>query len=322
MSGNNTSNTQALIVSEIWSDEIQDILHEKLLQVNIARVVDFPDGDKLTIPSVGTPVVRTRGEQEDFTFDNLDTGEVSIILRDEVYAGNSISKKLRQDSRWIQNVGAMLPAEQAQAIMERYQTDLLALANHQFAGQNDPNVINGTPHRFVGKGPNSTMALADFASVNYIMTQSKMPFNGMVGIVHPSVANAIETEFGSSAAISYNPRFEGIIETGIAPDMKFIRNIYGIDIYCSNLLPTANETINSGAGDRTTTNGVANIFMNLSDTRLLPFVAAWKEMPTTKSFFDDYNDDLNVATTARWGNGVVRDENLVVCLSNTDQVVI
>ncbi|MFG1549477.1 hypothetical protein ABMA80_15775, partial [Halobacteriovorax sp. FRX-3] len=71
--GNNTSNTQALIVSEIWADEIEDILHEKLLDVNIARVVDFPDGDKLTIPSVGTPVVRSRPEQGDFTFDNLDT---------------------------------------------------------------------------------------------------------------------------------------------------------------------------------------------------------------------------------------------------------
>lgn len=322
MSGNNTSNTQALIVSEVWSDEIQDILHEMLLQVNLARVVDFPDGDKLTIPSVGTPVVRSRGEQEDFTFDNLDTGEVSIILRDEVYAGNSISKKLRQDSRWIAQVGSMLPAEQAVAIMERYQTDLLALANHQFAGQGDPNVINGTPHRFVGKGTNSKISMEDFAGVNYIMTQSKMPFNGMVGIVHPSVMNEIETQFGTSAAISYNPMFQGIVETGIAPDMKFIRNIYGIDLYVSNLLPTANETIDTGSGARTTTNGVANMFMNLSDARLLPFVAAWKEQPTTKSFIDDYNDDLNTATTARWGNGLVRDENLVVVPTNTDQVAI
>lgn len=321
MSGNNTGNTQALIVSEIWSDEIQDILHERLLETNIARVVDFPDGDKLTIPSVGTPVVRSRGEQQDFTFDNLDTGEVSIVLREEIYAANSISKKLRQDSRWIDRVGTMMPSEQARALMERYQTDILALGNYQFAGADDPNVINNTPHRFVGKGTNSTIDLTDFAGVNYIMSQSKMPYGGMIGIVHPSVAHAIETET-NLVNVSNNPRFEGIVETGIAPDMKFVRNVYGIDLFVSNLLPTANETIDTGSGSRSTTNGVANLFMNVSDAGLLPFVAAWKEQPTSKNFIDDYNDDLNFATTARWGNGLVRDENLVAVLTNTDQVVI
>ncbi|AAM28402.1 hypothetical protein [Vibrio phage VpV262] len=317
--GNNTSNTQALIVSEIWADEIEDILHEKLLDVNIARVVDFPDGDKLTIPSVGTPVVRSRPEQGDFTFDNLDTGEISIILRDEVYAGNAISKKLRQDSRWISNVGAMLPAEQARAIMERYQTDLLALGNAQFAGQNDPNVINGVPHRFVGTGTDQTMDVTDFSRVNYVMTQSKMPMGGMIGIIDPSVAHHLET-ITNISNISNNPRWEGIVESGIAPDMQFVRSVYGIDLFVSNLLADANETINAGGDARSTTAGKCNMFMNVSDMGLLPFVVAWKEMPTTKSFIDDYNDDLNTATTARWGNGLVRDENLVCVLANADKV--
>ena len=317
--GNNTSNSQALIVSEIWADEIEDILHEKLLDVNIARVVDFPDGDKLTIPSVGTPVVRSRPEQGDFTFDNLDTGEISIILRDEVYAGNAISKKLRQDSRWISNVGAMLPAEQARAIMERYQTDLLALGNAQFAGQGDPNVINGVPHRFVGTGTDQTMDVTDFSRVNYVMTQSKMPMGGMIGIIDPSVAHHLET-ITNISNISNNPRWEGIVESGIAPDMQFVRSVYGIDLFVSNLLADANETINAGGGARSTTAGKCNMFMNVSDMGLLPFVVAWKEMPTTKSFIDDYNDDLNTATTARWGNGLVRDENLVCVLANADKV--
>lgn len=317
--GNNTSNTQALIVSEIWADEIQDNLHEMLLDVNIARVVDFPDGDKLTIPSISTPVVRTRPEQGDFTFDNLDSGEVSIILRDEVYSGNAISKKLRQDSRWIDNVGAQLPAEQVRAIMERYETDLLALGNQQFAGQNNGNLINGTPHRFVGTGASSTLDVTDFARANYVMTQSKMPSGGMIGIVDPSVAFYLET-ITNITNISNNPRWEGIVESGIAPDMQFVRNVYGIDLFVSNLLPTANETINAGGGARSTTDGVCNMFMNVSDAGLLPFVVAWKEVPTTKSFIDDYNDDLNTVTTARWGNGLVRDENLVCILSERGSV--
>lgn len=315
MSGNSTANTQALIRSELWAEEIEENLHEQLLNVNFVRTMDFPDGNVLTLPSTGTPVVRSRAEGDEFTYDAIDTGEISIVLRDEVYSPNKVSKKLRQDSKWIQEVSASLPMEQVQAIMERYQSDLLSLANHQFAGQNDQNIINGVPHRFVGNGANETIDVSDFSRVGYIMTKSKLPKQGVVGIVDPSVGHAIEN-LSQITSVSNNPRFEGLIETGISPDMNFVRSIYGVDIFESNLLPTANETING----KTTTNGVANVFMNVSNQRLLPFAVAWKEAPTTKSEIDFDTDDLKVVTTARWGNGLVRDENLVVIVTDRDQV--
>ena len=315
MSGNNTANTQALIRSELWMDELEEILHEQLLGMNIVRTVDFPDGELLTLPSVGTPVTRTRAEGADAVYDSLDTGEVAIVLRDEVIVANKISKKLRQDSMWIANVGSMLPSEQAIAIMERYESDVLALANQQFGGQNNGNIINGANHRFVGNGTNQTMALTDFSLVGFSMKKAKVGRNGLVGIVDPSVGFAVETAT-NIANISNNPRFEGIIETGISPNMRFVRNVYGVDVFESNLLATANETI----GGKTTTNGVANIFMNVGNAKMLPFTVAWKESPASKSEIDFDTDDFKFMTTARWGNGLTRDENLVVILTDTDQV--
>ncbi len=315
MAGNVKANTEALIRSELWADELEEILHEQLLGMNIARTVDFPDGEALTMPSVGVPVTRSRAEGAPAIYDALDTGEVQIVLRDEIIVANKISKKLRQDSKWIDNVGSMLPAEQAIAIMERYETDLLALGNQQFGGQGDANLINGANHRFVGNGTNQTMALTDFSLVGYSMKKAKVSRNGLIGIVDPSVGFAVETTTQLSN-VSNNPRFEGIIETGISPNMRFVRNVYGIDIFESNLLPEANETI----GAKTTTAGVANIFMNAGNAKQLPFTVAWKESPTSSSDIDFDTDDLKFKTTARWGNGLTRDENLVVVVTDTDQV--
>lgn len=315
MAGNTTANTDALIRSELWMDELEEILHEQLLGINIVRTVDFPDGSLLTMPSVGTPTTRTRAEGAPAVYDALDTGEIAIVLREEIIVANKISKKLRQDSRWIDNVGSMLPSEQAIAIMERYETDILALGNNQFGGTANANTINGGDHRFIGNGTNETIAVNDFAAVGFSMKKAKVSRNGLIGIVDPSVGYAIET-LTNISNVSNNPRFEGIIETGISPNMRFVRNVFGIDIFESNLLATANETL----GGKTTTQGVANLFMNIGNAKTLPFTVAWKEQPTSSSMIDFDTDDLKFKTTARWGNGLTKDENLVVVITDTDQV--
>lgn len=111
-------------------------------------------------------------------------------------------------------------------------------------------------------------------------------------------------------------RWEGIIETGITNNMRFIKNVYGFDVFESNLLADANETI----GSLTTTAGKANLFMSLARESLLPFVLAWRRQPKLDSHFDHRLRQEEIVTTARWGTGLVRDENLVVTISDTDQV--
>lgn len=315
MSGNYTGNTGSLIRSELWSQQLEEILHEKLLGTPFVRQVDFPDGSAFTMPSLGTPLVRDLPEGVDVTFDPLDTGEVTITMNAPVVAANSISKVLMEDSMWAADLMAAVAPEQAQAIMERFETDVLALANQQFGGQSNANVINGVDHRRVASGTNETMAPADFAFAKYSLLKSKIDTTGLIAIVDPSVAYAIETST-NLVNVSNNPRWEGIIETGIEQNMRFVRNVYGFDIFESNLLPDANETINSV----TTTAGKANIFMSAARESLLPFVLAWRRRPTLETDSPLVKQEEQIVTTARWGTGLVRDENLVVILSDTDQV--
>ena len=148
MSGNETSNSQAIIRSELWQAQLEEILHENLMGVPFVRQVDFPDGNQFSMPSIGTPLVRDLPEGSEVTFDALDTGETSITMNAPIIAANSLSQVLMEDSMWAAEAIAAIPVEQAQAIMERFETDTLALAMNQFAGTGDLNNINGVVQYF------------------------------------------------------------------------------------------------------------------------------------------------------------------------------
>lgn len=315
MSGNNRSNTGELIRSELWQAQLEEILHENLTGVPFVRTLNFPDGSALTLPSIGTPVVRDLPEDTEITYDSIDTGEIQMTLNDPVVSANSVSKLLLEDSMWSGDLMSSIPQEHAQAIMERYETDVLSLANSQPGGQNDQNLINGVAHRKVAGGTSEVMVPADFAYAGYVMKKSKLARTNMMAIVDPSVAYALETST-NLVNVSNNPRWEGIIETGIENNFRFVKNVYGFDIFESNLLPEANETIDGV----TTTAGVANIFMTTGRENLLPFAVAWRRQPTLESEYCMDTQKEKIVTTARWGTGVFRAENLVVILSDTDQV--
>ena len=315
MSGNNTSNSASIIRSELWETQLEEILHENLMGVPFVRQVDFPDGTQFTMPSIGTPLVRDLPEGAEVTFDALDTGETTITMNAPVIAANSLSQVLMEDSMWAAEAIASIPVEQAQAIMERFETDTLALAMTQFAGVNNQNLINGAAHRKIAGGTNEVMQPQDFAFAGFSLKKAKIARQNLVAIVDPSVAFALETTT-NLVNISNNPRWEGIIETGIEQNFRFIRNVYGFDVFESNLLPTMNETIDG----LTTTAGVANIFTSLARPSIAPFVLAWRRKPMLVSEWNNKKKQTEVDTTARWGSGLVRDENLVVIGSDTDQV--
>lgn len=70
----------------------------------------------------------------------------------------------------------------------------------------------------------------------------------------------------------------------------------------------------------TTAAGVANILFSAAGSDLLPFMGAWRQMPKVDT---DYNKDFQreeYVTTCRYGLKVYRPENLIVILSDTDQV--
>ena len=212
-----------------------------------------------------------------------------------------------------QLVSSFVP-KQARAIMETLETDIMALSAKQTASNS--NSVNGAEHRFVGTGTNEVIAVADFAKARYALKKANVPDRNLIAIVDPSVEYAMNT-LTNITNVSNNPRWEGIITSGIASGMSFLANIYGFDVYTSNYLADANEQI--GGSGPTTAAGKANMFFS-ADPTVLPFIGAWRQMPQVDS---EYNKDYQreeYVTTARYGVDLYRPENLVCVLTDTDQV--
>ena len=315
-----TTTTSALLVrSEIWANQLKEVLQDDLnAQGWVNWLSEFPDGDQFTIPSIGESTLRDYVEDTDIVYDALDTGEFTFSITEYVSAAHYITKKNRQDAFYSAQLESSFVPSQARALGERLETDILALAAGGASGGQtaaNANQINGADHRFVATGTNETMAVADFAKALYSLKKANVPGSSLVAIVDPSVEYEINT-ITNIVNMSNNHRREGIVETGIGSDMQFVKNIFGFDVFVSNYLPTANETI----GALTTASGVANVFMSAASTDILPFMGAMRQMPEVDS---DYNKDKQreeYVTTSRYGLKVYRPENLVCVLSDTDQV--
>lgn len=315
-----TTTTAALLRrSEIWSTSLKESLDDKLeAQGWVNWMSEFPDGDQFTIPSVGESTVRDYVEDTDIVFDALDTGEFTFTITEYKSSAHYITEKARQDAFYSAALEAKFVPSQARALGEQLETDILALAAGGASGgqtASATNSINGAEHRFVGTGTNETFAVADAAKALYALKKANVPGSNLIAIVDPSVEYELNT-LTNIVNVSNNPRWEGIIETGIGSEMRFIRNIFGFDFYVSNYLPTANETISSV----TTTAGKANIFFSAASSDILPFLGAFRQMPKVDADYNMHKQREEYVTTARYGLKVYRPENLVCVLTDTDQV--
>jgi len=313
-----TGNSAVLIRSEVWSTQIKEVIQDELnAQGWVNWLSEFPDGDQFTIPSIGESTVRDYTEDTDVVFDALDTGEFPFTITEYLSSGHYITEKARQDLFYAQKLEAAFLPSQARALAEKIETDVLALgAGGASGGQtaDDDNDINGAEHRFVATGTNEVMAVADFAKALYGLKKANVPSTNLIAIVDPSVEYAINT-ITNLVNVSNNPRWEGIVESGIAAGMTFVKNIFGFDVFVSNYLPTANETIDAV----TTAAGKANIFFSASNPELLPFMGAMRQMPKVDGGYNYNKQREEYVTTARYGLKVYRPENLVCVLSDTDQ---
>jgi hypothetical protein len=314
-----TQNSAILIRSEIWSTQLKEILLDELnAQGWVNWLSEFPDGDQFTIPSIGESNVRDYVEDTDIQYDALDLGEFPFTITEYLSSGHYITEKARQDLFYAARLEASFLPKQARALAEKIETDILALcAGGASGGQtaNDQNVINNADHRFVATGTDETITVNDFAKALYGLKKANVPQTAMIAIVDPSVEFAINT-ITNITNISNNPRWEGIVETGIGSGMTFIKNIFGFDVFVSNYLPDANETIDGV----TTTAGKANAFFSAAGGDIMPFMGAMRQMPKVDGGYNYNKQREEYVTTARYGLKVFRPENLVVVLSDTDQV--
>ncbi len=311
-----TANTALLRRGEVWSNQLKDVLQDELMAQGYVRwLTEFPDGDTFTIPSIGASVnVRDYVEDQAVVYDAMDTGEFQFTITEYLSSGTYITKKALQDGFYMSELVSSFVPKQSRAIMEHVETAVLGLQSQQTAS--DLNSINGAGHRFVAGGSSDVMAVSDFAKALYSLKKANVPANNLVAIVDPSVEYTVNT-LTNLVNVTDNPMFEGIVTTGMATGMRFVKNIYGFDVYTSNYLTTGiSETVNGNA----VTNGAANLFFSASSD-VLPFIGAWRQMPTVDS---EYNKDFQreeYVTTARYGVKLYRPENLVVVLSSTTAAI-
>lgn len=323
----NTGNTSAFIEAQQYSQFILENLHDGLLPDAFTRdVSDFGNGTTLNIKTVGTATLQEVFEEQPMTYNAIDTGTVTLNITDYVGDAWSISDVLRQDGNQIETLHAMRAMESTRALQEYFETRFLSAANAAQTASN-LNLVNGVPHRWVADDGTTVgaMSLDDFRHMKLAFDKANVPQQGRIVIVDPTVESQINSLMTTANAISYNPMFEGIINEGFARGHKFVKNIFGWDIYTSNLLPAiASETIDASSylvGDAGNQNagtaGVANIFMCVLDDNTKPIMRAWRQSPKVETERNAKlkRDEFDV--TARFGLGAQRVDTVGVVISDT-----
>jgi hypothetical protein len=111
--------------------------------------------------------------------------------------------------------------------------------------------------------------------------------------------------------------WQSVVKEGMTTGFKFRFNLGGFDVYESNYLPNAiAETING----RTTTTARANLFFSAAPGDTLPIIGGFRQMPTV---YSEFNKDLQqdeYLTIAEYGFKLYRPENMIVVLTDDDQV--
>lgn len=313
MSGMTTANTELLRRTEVWSSQIKEILKDELqAQTYVNWLNEFPDGDQFNIPSIGQTQVDDYSENEPVTYRQFDTGEFNFVIDQYKSSGVYITKKALQDGFYMSQLQSKFMPEMERAMMVDVENKIMALHTKQTAA--NANTINGKKHRYSG-GLGGKMQLEDFAYAKLALKKANVPMVGLTAIVEPSVAFYAET-LTNLVNVSDNPRWEGIVNDGITTGMRFIKNIYGFDVYESNYTDeVASEVLPEFDGTaKTISNGHANLLFS-NAPGVTPFMGAWRQMP---EFESEYNKDFQrfeTVMTARYGVDLYRPENLVTVVA-------
>jgi len=322
MAGFSDANTQFLLRTNLWSRQIKELLLDELNAMKFVRIIsDFPDGQIINIPSIGEAETADFTEGQAVKYSAMATGNFQFSFTQYKYSANAISEKFKRDSFYAADVIAAFVPRQHRALMETVETRILAVANSgQTSGST--NTINTADHRWVATGTTSTggtnaFTYNDFARARYALTKANVPLTNLCAILDPSVIYTIETQANVVNNLSPMPLWEGVIKEGSVTGFKFRFNLYGFDIYQSNYLPAiASETI----GTSTITSGVANYLFSAAPGDTLPWVGAFRQLPT---IYSEFNKDLQqeeYLTITEYDFKFYRPENMVNVLSATGVV--
>jgi hypothetical protein len=132
-----------------------------------------------------------------------------------------------------------------------------------------------------------------------------------VCFVDPSTAHEL-AGLANLVALDSNPKWEGIVETNNNNGVRFLHNIYGIDVYLTQFLK---KGVSETVGGDTISNGVANVFL-ASAPDMKPFIGSMRQEPRVETERNkDYQRD-EFLLTARYGFDLYHPESVLVVLSN------
>lgn len=316
---NTTSNTPSFIEAQQYDTHILTNLHDGMLPTTFYRnVSNFGSGTTLNIKTIGTVTLQDITENEDLTYNPIDSGNVQLSITDYVGGAWYVTDVLRQDGAQVEALHAAQSTENVRAIQENFETRFLVTMN---AGQTlgDRNLINGFSHRFRASGTNQTLSEADLIDASLSFDKANVPMMGRIAIVDPVSAAA----FSKRAQLTSNlDAASGLTQTlvkdGFAKEHKFVTSIYGWDIWTSNRLPSiSGETLTLFDGSSSSsTSGTANIFMCIADDNCVPGMVAWRQPPKTESGRNRSKKRDEFDQTARWGVGVQRVDTLLVIVTS------
>jgi len=312
MSGETTKNNSVLIDDDIQSSMIKQTLESELQATQwVDWLNDFTSGSStFRIPSIGKATSDDYVEGEALKFRPLDKGEFTMTIDKFKQSGHFITQSAQEDLLYASQLVAAIAPAQTRAIAEELETNIMALQGSQTTGAT--NLINGEKHRYVATGASNTIDVKDFARANLSFNKANVSANNRIAIVDPSVAYTLET-LTNLTNVSNNPHFEGVVAEGMTSGMRFVKNVYGFDVYVSNFIDTIGtetlETVNCAGF-------AANMFLGANGEEG-PFKGAWARMPQFKSWDDPDHEITKYSTTSRYGVKLYRPESLIVIPSNT-----
>lgn len=307
------SNSDAFNDAQKYTDFVIQTLPEILLPDGMYRnVSDFADGNVLDIPTIGAATIQEVAEGIPLNFTAIDSGTVQLQITDYIGDAWFVSDEARQDYRRLAALEAARAMESSRALAEYHETRFLATAA---SGQTDadPNVINNVAHRLTSTETGNVASWDMFRFMKYAFDKARVPQGGRIALVDPSVEYILNGD--TLVTTSDNPRFEGIITEGFARDHRFIRNVYGWDIWTTDLLPKG--TFSDGTTTVTDT-GVTNLFMSVLSDQHTPVMYAERVGTTVEGWRDHEERREKFQTTRRDGWGVQRADTLGVVITDTD----
>lgn len=322
MAGNTSSNTTPAIRAQVYSEVMLETVKDGYLPDGLHRdVTDFGDGTTLNIPTLGEMTLFDLNEGQETPTSALDTGTIQLTINKHKGVAGFVTDEFKEDGYKAAQVEANIVPLSLRAIKEAYETDLLAQAvstTNSMITLADPNTINGFDHRWIANATNNVISLGDFVHAKLAFDKANIPDEGRIAIVDP-ICEASINSIANLINVSNNPVFEGMVTTGFSKHRKFLRNIFGFDIWCSNRLPRiSSESITSvsAPGAASITSGVNNIFMCVADDQIKPFMGAMRRMPRVRGSRNEGKRRDEYHVTARWGFAPQRAESLISVITS------